>query len=105
MGNKFLVRGKQTCDDTWVYGYPYLDGKKIYIVYEGENDCIIHEVIPDTITRYIGLEDKNDKKIFKGDIIQSNKLLFVVKFGKCGGVQNVEYEVGYLYGTHRQGFM
>lgn len=102
MNDKLLVKGKQVCDDSWICGYPYSDGKKSYIAYEGKKDCVIHEVVPETVGKYTGLTDNNDKMIFEGDILQANGFLpineykFVVKFGKCGGVKNVDHEVGYI---------
>lgn len=69
--SEILFCGKQISDGGWVYGYPYSDGKKSYIAYEGKKDCIIHEVVPETLKPYTGLLDKNSQKIFEGNIIKA----------------------------------
>lgn len=66
--NEILFRGQQKSDKEWTYGYLYSDGNKSYIAYEGKQDCIIHEVMPETVGRYIGGLDKNKKMIFEGDV-------------------------------------
>lgn len=83
---EILFRGKRTDNDEgeFVYGIPVegeplLDmGKRTYIitkpgvqwvdgVYMTYDECI--EVDPETVGRFTGLTDKNDTKIFEGDII------------------------------------
>lgn len=114
MENKHLTRAKARATGEWVVGY-YIgeSGGDAYIIepsavkYDvGSIDTSpVHECDPKTVGRFSGLTDKNDKKIYKGDIVEvydftsvyPEKYRGVVKEVHCTWVVEYEDRFGILH--------
>ena len=71
---EILFRGKRVDNGEWVYGYychvGYAGSEKHYIVSTYATAFYVVEIVPETVGQYTDLNDKNDRKIFRGDIIK-----------------------------------
>lgn len=112
---EILFRGQRVDTGEWVHGFYYK--AKFYATDKELCDYITvpypdeegrrsdHFMIdPETLGRYTGLTDKNNKKIFEGDIVSNEWCLIsgnsVVKFGEYrGSYMSKEYQQGH-YGFH-----
>ena len=78
---EILFRGKRKIDNRWIEGNFITDEQDLSKAYIGylfgvDDDGTVHdtdvtEVDPETVCQWTGLTDKNNRKIFEGDIVKN----------------------------------
>lgn len=70
-----LFRGIRVDNGEWVEGYLFRIWEQAYILWGTTNGAPnMIEVIPETVSEYIGIHDKNGKKIFENDIVMTQEM-------------------------------
>jgi len=89
---EILFRGKRVDNGEWVEGY-YSKWQGEHVIFPVDPMGRMRKAHPETVAQFTGLFDKNSKRIFEGDILESylgnTRMSGVIKWenDSCGWTQ------------------
>lgn len=89
---EIIFRGKRKDTGEWTYGYFFKIWDRVFLLWGMTNDNPnMTEVIPETVSQFIGLIDRYRKKIFEGDIVNIVTGINGYKSTYSSTIQEVKY--------------
>lgn len=85
---EILFRAKRIDNGEWVQGHFVKIWDKYKIVFAEYS----YDIDFSTLSQYIGLKDKNGKKIFEGDIVENNECIGVVEYSEEDAMYTVLFD-------------
>lgn len=92
MNREIIFRGKRKDTGEWTEGYFFKIWNRVFLLWGMTNDTPnMTEVIPETVSQFIGLIDRYRKKIFEGDIVNIVTRINGYKSMYSSTIQEVKY--------------
>ena len=89
---EILFKGKRKDTGDWIEGYFFKIWDRTFLLWGTTNDYPnMIEVIPETVSQFIGLTDRYEKKIFEGDIVNIITGINGYKSTYYSAIQEVKY--------------
>lgn len=89
---EIIFRGKRKDTGEWTEGYFFKIWDRVFLLWGMTNDNPnMTEVIPETVSQFIGLIDRYRKKIFEGDIVNIVTGINGYKSTYSSTIQEVKY--------------
>ena len=96
--HEILFRGKRADNGEWVYGdliHRQIWKKSVPVIIHNQDDGFDqyeeYEIVPSSVGQYTGLNDRNNEKIFDGDIVDGDYPMSRGSVAFSGGCFEIEH--------------